>query len=195
MIRHSEGNFWGSFPKGNMNALAWRAQGAGRHTAAAPKWLNPPARSRRPVGTTLTVCWVFRIGTVGPFLFVSVLAGSPFPLTPAWDLPLGVRQRPCKSCSFHIGKRTWLFFTVFEVLYHQTAGWSCSRLSILKMPLYHLKTKEPNERWPGKSHSGGGWVGLPTVPWLKELLIRFGKPLERLSRKCWVHSRMPWALV
>lgn len=105
---------------------------------------------------------------------------STFLLIPAWDLLSGERQRPCKVFPF-ILERALRSFSLSLALCAQTPGWKCSPLSVLRKHHYHLKTKMPNERWPRKCHFGGGWMGLLTALWLKELRSHFGKPLGRLS--------------
>lgn len=50
-----------------------------------------------------------------------------------------------------MGKRAWLLLIVLGMLYSETPGWNCSHLNIFRKAHYHLKAKETNEWWRGKS--------------------------------------------
>lgn len=66
------------------------------------------------------------------------------------------------SLSFHTGKRTLLLFIVLGIICPNTRL-NRSPLGVLRRHLYHLKTKKPTERGPGKCPCGGGCMGLLTV--------------------------------
>lgn len=62
-------------------------------------------------------------------------------------------------------------------------------MNYLRKYHYHLKTKEPNERWPGKCH--WRWVsGTADVTMIESFWVTWGNHWKSFL-KCGEHSRMP----
>lgn len=136
-----------------MNTLVWSASGRGRTMAAAPQLLNPASRSRRPVGTTMNVRWGSRIRRVRFFPLLLELTGAPFLLNSSLGSALR-RKRPFKVFPFILEREHGSFPLFLGDVPKPQVGMAA--LGGLRKCHYHLKTKEPNERWPGKCPFGGG---------------------------------------